>query len=214
MALIAEKDKGRMKNMKQYLRQSFFINAYLKRKRIDSWKKSDYPLPIPHDIKQIAIQYYAITYKLDTFVETGTYLGDMVWAQKDFFSKLYSIELSRELFLKAKKRFRKVNRVTILQGDSSEELAKVLKEINSPALFWLDGHYSGGITAKGTKICPIYAELNHIFKNPYAHVILIDDARLFKGEDDYPDLQSLRNFIADNSTYGMKIENDIIILCK
>ena len=206
--------KGRMKRLKDHLRQSFFINAYLKRKRISAWKKQDYPLPIPHDVKQLAIQYHAITHKLETFVETGTYLGDMVWAQKDFFKKIYSIELSRELFAKAKKRFRKMNHVTILQGDSAEELVKVLKEINVPALFWLDGHYSGGITARGDKICPIYGELNHIFKNPYSHIILIDDARLFTGEDDYPDLQSLRNFIADNSTYLMKVENDIIILSK
>jgi hypothetical protein len=201
-------------SIKESLRQTFFINAYLKRKRIVSWMKNGYPIPVPHDIKQITLHYYAITHQLDTLVETGTYLGDMVWAQKDYFKKIYSIELSEKLFLKARKRFSGDKHIRIIQGDSSEEIGKVVNEISAPALFWLDGHYSGGVTARGEKICPIYAELEHIFSSPFAHVILVDDARLFTGKDDYPVLEELRRFISDNSDYRMNVENDIIFLCK
>jgi len=152
--------------------------------------------------------------KINVLVETGTYLGDMVWAQKDYFQKIYSIELSEELFHKAKKRFSNNNNVELIQGDSSEKINEIVSKITEPVLFWLDGHYSGGITAKGKTICPIYGELAHVFNSPYSHVILIDDARLFTGKDDYPTQHDLGNFVSANSAYKMKVENDIIILSK
>ncbi len=198
--------------IKEYLKQNFFINAYLKRRHIVSWEKNNYPVPAPHAIKQLSILYHALVYKINVLVETGTYLGDMVWAQKDYFQKIYSIELSEELFQKAKRRFRNKGNVELIQGDSSEKISEILSKIMSPVLFWLDGHYSGGITAKGAKVCPIYGELEHVFKSSYSHVILIDDARLFTGNDDYPTLNELSGFVSDNSTYKMKVENDIIIL--
>jgi len=199
-------------NIKSQLKQNYFIDAYLKRKHIINWKKNNHPVPVPHDIKQLAILYHAAASKINILVETGTYLGDMVWAQKDYFQKIYSIELSEELFLKAKKRFKNKINVELIQGDSSEKISEILNKINMPVLFWLDGHYSGGITAKGNKVCPLYDELTHIFNNHFSHTILIDDARLFVGKDDYPTLDELRIFVNQNSTYSMKIENDIIIL--
>ena len=33
----------------------------------------------------------------------------------------------------------------------------------TPAIFWLDGHYSAGITAMGEQATPIFKELTHIF---------------------------------------------------
>ena len=200
--------------IKEYLKQNFFIDAYLKSKQIARWKKNGHNIPVPHAIKQLAILYYAMANKLEILVETGTYLGDMIWAQKDYFEKIYSIELSEQLFNKAKKRFKNKNQVKLIQGDSSEKINQILNEIQSPVLLWLDGHYSGGITAKGDKACPIYAELNQIFNSPFSHLILIDDARLFTGKDDYPTLEELKTFVYKNSDYNMKVENDIILLSK
>ena len=40
-----------------------------------------------------------------TFVETGTYRGDMVEAVKKEFDKIYSIEIGQELAVSAQKRF-------------------------------------------------------------------------------------------------------------
>lgn len=73
----------------------------------------------------------------------------MVEAQKTRFKKIISIELGVDLFVKAKKGFKNDKNVVIIQGDSREMLPKILKDINKPAIFWLDGHYSAGITAKG-----------------------------------------------------------------
>jgi hypothetical protein len=54
--------------------------------------------------------------------------------------------------------------------------------------FWLDGHYSDGITFKGDKDTPIVDELNHISMNldRYNEVcVLIDDVRCFDPECPY-----------------------------
>lgn len=68
--------------------------------------------------------------------------------------------------------------------------------LDQPALFWLDGHYSGGETAQGEKDTPIYEELDRILDAPDRdHVIIIDDARCFGRDRDYPSIQELSDFV-------------------
>lgn len=77
-------------------------------------------------------------------------------------------------------------------------IPNVLRELKQPALFWLDGHYSEGFTAKGDKETPIYDELNWIFSVPERrHVIIIDDARCFGVYADYPTLAELKRFVEE-----------------
>ena len=130
---------------------------------VEAWQKNGCPVPPPHVVKQRIIKEYQQRFNYSTFIETGTYLGDMVEAQKSSFKKVISIELSNELFLKAKKRFKNDSNVLIVQGDSGKQLPEILKTVNEPAIFWLDGHYSEGKTAKGDKDCPIFEELDAIF---------------------------------------------------
>ena len=97
-------------------------------------------------------------------------------------------------------------------GDSSRVLSEVLPRITEPCLFWLDAHHSGGVTARGPVDTPIMAELQLIFdaRIPRA-VILIDDARCFVGENDYPTLDALRQFVLENRpTWAVEVQDDII----
>ena len=58
--------------------------------------------------------------------------------------------------------------------------AGVLEPVFMTALFWLDGHYSGGETAKGDADSPLREELEAIGRHPIkTHVIPIDDVRSF-----------------------------------
>lgn len=66
------------------------------------------------------------------FIETGTFLGEMVSAMQLFFNKIYSIELSEELALKAKNHFSKLAHVQIILGDSSTLLPELLVKIMEP----------------------------------------------------------------------------------
>ena len=181
--------------------------------QLAEWERNGRPIPPPHIVKQMAIEEYRKKFHSEILVETGTYMGDMVEAQRDQFKKIYSIELSEKLFKKAQKRFKDHMHIKIVQGDSGTVLNKLMAEIDKPALFWLDGHYSGGITAKGEKECPVPEELKIILKSPLSHIILIDDARLFNGTHDYPTIDQIEEIIkTNNRQYLVETKDDIIRL--
>lgn len=177
-----------------------------------NWTKKGCPDPPPPLAKQNIIAEYQQKYGCKVLIETGTLFGDMVEAQKKRFNKIISIELSVNLLSKAQKRFKDYSTILILQGDSGKVLPEILQDINEPALFWLDGHYSGGITAKGDKDCPIFEELEAIFNSKINnHILLIDDARFFNGKGDYPSVDELDQYIrSKNENYQFEIKHDII----
>lgn len=149
--------------------------------------------PSPHLYKQRTIRQYAAKFKLGVLVETGTYMGDMVFAMRNRFEHIHSVELSSEFYERAVIRFSADPQVSLWKGDSAVLLSDIIKQLHEPTLFWLDGHYSGGITARAEVDTPVVAEVRAITEQcnvPF--VILIDDARLFVGEDGYPHIDSLR----------------------
>ena len=188
-----------------------WLRALRHERELRRWEARGKPVPPPHIVKQRTIHKLADRFGLKTLVETGTYYGDMVEAMKRRFNRIYSIELSKELCERAAKRFRRDRHVRIIQGDSGAELGKLVGSIDQPALFYLDGHYSGGITARAAKWTPIYEELSHIFDHDPRHVIVIDDARCFGRDPDYPTLEALRQFIRSKRPGAeVEIEDDSI----
>ena len=86
---------------------------YLK-KQFREWQQNGRPVPPPHLVKQMAIREYQEKYGYGILVESGTFRGDMVEAQKKNFKKIISIELSVELFKAAQRKFRNDNNVEIV----------------------------------------------------------------------------------------------------
>lgn len=116
------------------------------------------------------------------FVETGTYVGQGVQLALDTngFEQIISVELSQYYYEFSKNRFKHKQGIFIVKGDSSKILSNIIEKISTPITFWLDGHYSGGDTVKGSKNSPILEELDQIKNHPIKnHVILIDDVRDF-----------------------------------
>jgi hypothetical protein len=188
-------------------------NELIIKRQLKAWQKNGSPYPPPHIVKQMAIAEYQQKYRHTLLVETGTHLGDMVEAQRTKFKKIISIELGIDLFEQAQERFKNYTNITIVQGDSGKVLPKILNDIHEPAIFWLDGHYSAGITAKGDKESPIFEELDAILNsnNKYEHVLLIDDARCFNGEGDYPTIEKLTAYFqSKNDRYWLEVKHDII----
>ena len=177
-----------------YFIQKMVISAIEKRE-YDAWVRSEKPLPPARIVKEKLIERYKDKTGYKTMVETGTYRGDMVFTHLKKFDKIYSIELDDWLYNTAVKRFKSFPHVKILHGDSGKVLTHLMNELQEPAIFWLDGHYSGGFTAMGETVTPIYEELKTIFSKKFDHVILIDDARLFNGADGYPTFDDLKKFI-------------------
>ena len=182
----------------------------------NQWNADRNYVPPPHIAKQEMILKYAHKFNVSLFVETGTYLAFMIDAMKDNFRELYSLELSQTLFERAVNKYVNYPHIHFLHGDSAIILPELLKKLNQPCLFWLDGHYSGGVTMKADIETPIIAELkailDHQIKN---HIILIDDARLFNGTNDYPTIANLRIFLQQySSKFYFEIEQDIIVIIR
>jgi hypothetical protein len=166
--------------------------ASLARKAIREWERNGKPAPPPHVVKQQNLRHIARQYGLKTLIETGTYYGDMIDALKRDFEKIYSIELGDELHGQAVRRFAGQAHVELIHGDSGRVLQDLIARIKTPSLFWLDGHYSAGVTARGEKDTPIMEELSHIFSSPdIGHVIVVDDAHCFGVEPGYPSIEGL-----------------------
>ena len=127
--------------------------------------------------------------------------------------KLVSIELDEVFYKDAKQKLKRVTNIEILKGDSGIVLKEITPALNEPCLFWLDGHYSAGFTARGDLETPIISELNTIFSLKENHIVLIDDARCFTGENDYPTIEFIQNFITNKrDDYRMEIKDDVIRL--
>jgi hypothetical protein len=179
-----------------------------------SWQLRGRPVPPPHAIKEMVLRDYARRFGTRVFVETGTYLGDMLAQLQNDFDEIYSIELSPSFWERAVKRFASNPRIHPLQGDSSDVLPRILEKLDRPALFWLDGHACWDIRAQGVLNTPIVREMELIFAHRIRnHVIVIDDARLFNGTDDYPVLGEFLDWIRSiRNDYVTEVAGDSIRL--
>lgn len=159
--------------------------------------------------KQETVLNYARDFKI--FVETGTFGGDMVQALLDSHLTLllFTIEIDLRMYNEAQTRFADYHRVVCLHGDSAKVLPKLLIDLPMPALFWLDGHYSGAGTARGLVDSPVKDELLAIRDWQYGpdSLILCDDAGMFQGKDGYPTIEDIRGLFPDRQ---VQLADDII----
>lgn len=117
----------------------------------------------------------------DTFIETGTFLGDTVHLALDCgFSKVHSCELNDEFYESAENTFANNPKVKIWHGDSVDCIPKMLEASNKPVTFWLDAHASGPLAGGRSGGSPVLDELRLIKEDTRNdHTIFIDDRRLF-----------------------------------
>jgi hypothetical protein len=117
--------------------------------------------------------------RFPVFIETGTHCGGTLFAMEPLFEKLYTIEISPPLFNSTKRSY-EGEKIEFILGDSSEIFPMLLPLISEKAIFFLDGHWSGGGTGQGEKDCPLVEELEaiqHLFTSEA--ILIIDDYRLF-----------------------------------
>ena len=161
--------KGAKAMLKHLVRSSrlypvldLFRTEFRRKRQIRKWRADGFCVPPPPAVKHATIIEYAKRFRAEVLIETGTCFGDTIAATKRYFQHVYSIELSAVLHEKAKQRFSGDPTVTLLVGDSGSVLQDVLHEIKTKPLFWLDAHYSGGVTAHGVIDTPIAQEIDVI----------------------------------------------------
>jgi hypothetical protein len=184
-------------------------------RRIDAirsqWIADGRPVPAPNALKIDVVRQHVQRFGPRVFIETGTYKGHTIDVIKDHVAKVWSIELSPELASRARIKYARVPHVEICEGDSAEWVPRLLDQLYEPALFWLDGHWSAGETARGSLDTPIRAELDAVLNHRVdSHVVLIDDAREF-GQGDYPSIAELEATVrAHRPDWTFTVDADII----
>lgn len=190
------------------------LDSFRRRAETTRWIANGCKGVAPQPVKRKILLSYLRNFGLKCFIETGTHLGDtLAYVAHDKAIQCTSIELADEFYWRVRERFSDYLNVQLLHGDSGIHLPQVISKLNVPALFWLDGHYSGGETARGDMDTPVSAELQAILESSITtHVILIDDARCFDGTKGYPTLDKLLKTVRENSNYCYEVSTDIIRL--
>lgn len=174
----------------------------------DLWLGEDIPFEsVSPEVKWHQLIRYSD--RFDYLVETGTALGVTTEVLANYFQKVWTIELSEDYFRGAKVRLDVLDNVKMLLGSSASVLVSVLRELNElgPAVFFLDGHYSGPGTGQDytldTPDTPVVQELSLLADSVLPNVVIIDDARIFKGEewsderfDQYPSRKTLEEIVS------------------
>ncbi|MCX5807284.1 MAG: hypothetical protein NT010_14680 [Proteobacteria bacterium] len=141
------------------------------------------------------------------FIESGTYLGHTSDVASLIYKEVYTIELSKDLYSAAVKRFEGRPNIHIYQGDSAHIFPKMLPQIRGKAVFWLDAHYSKGATEKSSNNTPIIEELQTIKDSSIRDaVILIDDVINFQ--------KISKNSVEYSSLTGYPTINEVCSLIK
>lgn len=191
------------------------LNALLRVLKRIQWKLTGSQVPPLHEIKQARLVRLQGRFGPRVLIETGTYRGKMIFAMRPYFDRIVSIEVDPALAERAKGLFAGCPDVEVVLGDSGQCMPDILVELGEPALFWLDGHYSGEGTGKGDKRTPILEELDAVFDHAVSgHVIAVDDAHCFNGERDYPTIEALRQYVVDHTAgaYDVEVAENIILI--
>jgi hypothetical protein len=167
---------------------------------------------------QALIEKIVSSYRVQNFVETGTYYGDTsIWAS-NIFKNVFTIENSVELHNQTANKYRETDNIEFLLGDSRTRLKETLEKLEEPTLVWLDAHWSGDSTYGEMDQCPILEEIgiiNSLQPNLY---LFIDDARLFLSPpqpphnvNQWPNIVEVINSLQANPDRYVVIIEDCII---
>lgn len=114
-----------------------------------------------------------------TFVETGTFHGDTAAWAAGVFGRVVTIERDPDLHRDSAARLGGLANVECVQGDSRAELQRIAQTLETPTIFWLDAHWSGGRTYGHADECPLLDELGALAASEVPRYLFIDDARFF-----------------------------------
>jgi hypothetical protein len=185
---------------------------YIQREVVD-WAMQGAPIPAPHPVKVLHLAWILQVSNIGRFIETGTLAGNtsgMIGLMPDV--HVDTIEITEHYFNLARERFGENTKITQHFGDSTHILPNLLKNLEEPALFWLDAHHSMGKTGCGDKLTPVSEEIDAILEHSIdGHIVAIDDIRSFTGRSDYPMLDKLMHRLREAKPhYDSIVRHDIL----
>jgi hypothetical protein len=171
--------------------------------------------PAPQSVKMSVLRRWSNPG--DVWVETGTYLGDTTATLGKIGSAVISIEPEPTLAEMARKKFSRVQNVNIINQTSEDAFPEAVASVSGSVAFWLDGHYSAGITFLGEQETPVKSELQTIanqIERFDSVAVFVDDFRCFGASrsaiEPYPSREFLVNW-AETNKLGWTVEHDIFV---
>jgi len=149
--------------------------------------------------KAILAAAIGLEHNCENIVETGTYLGISTYLFSNAFKRVETIEADSTLARVSAQWLGSLcpQNVFVHEGNSADILRTLINSLQVKTLFFLDGHYSGGITSKSYGYCPLIAELRSIIQSKVDWVIVIDDSRDM-GNEGYPEIKSILEQLPTN----------------
>ena len=156
-------------------------------------------------------------FEIDRFIETGTYKGHTAKWAAERIPEVCTIEKSDKYFKESMMILGEYTNIQLFNGESANYLRE-LSLRDGRSIFWLDAHWSGGMTSGREAECPILSELDAIGEESKRHIILIDDARLFlapppapHNQDQWPSIREVLIKLHDYQEGYSVIYDDVII---
>jgi len=113
-----------------------------------------------------------------TFVETGTWIGNSTRLALGAFQKVHTIELSEALF-KEHSPGLEAKGAICHHGDTRIELPKLAESIAEPVFWFLDAHWTDQCAGAVFGPLPLFDELQRLSERTYPDVICVDDVHSF-----------------------------------
>ena len=158
-----------------------------------------------------------------TFIETGTAYGQSVDSIRPYFEKIFTVEISEKLYEWLSPQVGHWDNVQRVLGDSLIEIPKYLNSLakDDHVFFWLDAHWSQGLSSKNHLDVPLVEECSIIDNNYQADVglVVIDDIRLFetKLDEDWSDISKdnvFNSFVNFDIVISQEIDDRLLLLIK
>ncbi|MGE0325267.1 MAG: hypothetical protein AB7S68_23280 [Polyangiaceae bacterium] len=156
---------------------------------VDLFRLSRFDVRNPHSLfKTRAIKAMRKRTGAQVLVETGTYLGVTTARCAPAFQTVKTIELQPDLARDAARWLARHQNVEVIQGDADAEVRRLFEQSDlDRVLLFLDGHFSGGVTALGDVPEPAVAILDFLAHHRDRIVgIIVDDFREFGVQPDWP----------------------------
>lgn len=163
-----------------------------RRAAIYGWLRGDYRVSPPAIAKQRHLREVLKTRGHRIFVEAGTYKGSTTAYMARHAEQVFSVELHEGLFAESRQRLANKPNITLVCGDSTFEVPKLVAACSSPPLVFLDGHCSGPGTAEGAEVEPAGSTLQLLAEvTPAGTTIVVDDLRQFGTKPRIPQLDEI-----------------------
>ena len=171
-----------------------------------------------HDLRPLVLRL-AQDFKINTFVETGTYKGETTFWASEHFDTVITIEAHEPRYKKTLAAYSDIPNIDFVFGNSGELLGDHLPG-DQPAVAWLDAHWCGNYEKPvGTwGECPIIQEIEQLNNADVNHFVLIDDARLFTSHpprphdpEQWPSFFEIMDMLKAKHEKHIEIWNDCII---